>query len=104
MVYDGENTESPPLVRERLHFLLQVDDEIRITPARAGKTHWVDGSSCGSRNHPRSCGKDTVSFEALAASSESPPLVRERRPQNFRPFFRPGITPARAGKTSGKST
>ena len=49
---------SPPLVRERQAIRRVVAPELRITPARAGKTidellEWRDG-----RDHPRSCGKD----------------------------------------------
>ena len=71
----------------------------RITPARAGKTRCWQALRHGTRDHPRSCGKDATSPLATMTSSGSPPLVRER-PVGEAPapgLF--GITPARAGKT-----
>ena len=90
---------SPPLVRERPLLLRRIRTPLRITPARAGKTLSSTGTINGSRDHPRSCGKDPVNHLTGFGSVGSPPLVRERRRQGC--LFRrmSGITPARAGKT-----
>ena len=60
-----KNSGSPPLVRERLCSLRSTTIALRITPARAGKTHQCATAICQRRDHPRSCGKDT----ALSLSS-----------------------------------
>ena len=73
--------------------------ELRITPARAGKTvvRWQKALIVW--DHPRSCGKDCVPGSVWPCVSGSPPLVRER--QIVRTFcnISSRITPARAGKT-----
>ena len=51
---------------------------IRITPARAGKTHESDYWPWPFRDHPRSCGKDHITYLSIALRRGSPPLVRER--------------------------
>ena len=72
---------------------------LRITPARAGKT----GVTCSDPDciwdHPRSCGKDVRFPARTAASSGSPPLVRERHQTGAGNHVAMRITPARAGKT-----
>ena len=72
---------------------------LRITPARAGKTLDVGAVGQQHRDHPRSCGKDTIDEFNAQLDQGSPPLVRERlghAPLEHRVV---GITPARAGKT-----
>ena len=70
---------SPPLVRERLSPWARELPGARITPARAGKTGRTGKRNDVIRDHPRSCGKDSL---------HEPRYARM-----------PGITPARAGKT-----
>ena len=90
---------SPPLVRERPVWGVSEDGSGRITPARAGKTNTAARRPGISRDHPRSCGKDTYPMCSRTRNTGSPPLVRERRRHVVRPCRRTGITPARAGKT-----
>ena len=70
-----------------------------ITPARAGKTSHRSRAIRRNEDHPRSCGKDSFIAHQLLNPLGSPPLVRERPGKSTRPRCRPGITPARAGKT-----
>ena len=72
------NVGSPPLVRERRCLSFFRTRELRITPARAGKTVRLYHSTPLEKDHPRSCGKDPVIFIAFHFDSGSPPLVRER--------------------------
>ena len=71
----------------------------RITPARAGKTGMPPGMPLYRRDHPRSCGKDTIFNYNHGDTAGSPPLVRERRDDSKEIGIEVRITPARAGKT-----
>ena len=73
--------------------------DMRITPARAGKTGWWTTTRMTGQDHPRSCGKDPIMGGPFHWSSGSPPLVRERLRNIRHEFTCFGITPARAGKT-----
>ena len=86
-------------MRERRFIIQLTITDIRITPARAGKTcrEWYSGPRYG--DHPRSCGKDHERQIHGMARSGSPPLVRERLVQDIVRGPNRGITPARAGKT-----
>ena len=90
---------SPPLVRERPPRPMKGAVALRITPARAGKTLGKYSISTEYEDHPRSCGKDTISELSICSVSGSPPLVRERRNYTLPTATSSGITPARAGKT-----
>ena len=93
------NLGSPPLVRERLYIAEIGTGHPGITPARAGKTSRPSPSRPVRRDHPRSCGKDSTQSRMVTNASGSPPLVRERHARFSSTVCRPGITPARAGKT-----
>ena len=67
-------------MRERQITTPDIDANVGITPARAGKTKDSHYDSSMRRDHPRSCGKDLQVARKLT--------------------FSYGITPARAGKTS----
>ena len=71
----------------------------RITPARAGKTTKRLWDISQSRDHPRSCGKDSMALNCPQRAAGSPPLVRERPVKTALRCIFLGITPARAGKT-----
>ena len=92
---------SPPLARE------QPDDDIGhgleygITPARAGTTKSGVQPSAGFQDHPRSRGNNFQINIAVRIVSGSPPLAREQLNMVDRFYVRIGITPARAGTTSG---
>ena len=90
---------SPPLVRERRVRVLPEPHIFGITPARAGKTTARLPLSGSAQDHPRSCGKDTLSEQDIHAVPGSPPLVRERQKRGQIYGVKMRITPARAGKT-----
>ena len=68
---------SPPLAREGLYSFFLVFSKVRITPARAGRTHTIslDDEIC--QDHPRSRGKDAIGDIAVNSMMGSPPLARE---------------------------
>ena len=53
---------SPPHVRERLYFCFSDHPRPGITPACAGKTHHGGQVLDYDGDHPRMCGKDTISL------------------------------------------
>ena len=69
---------SPPLVRERRFAGSGLSLNVRITPARAGKTQVYSIEDDMTQDHPRSCGKDVLLRELASKPWGSPPLVRER--------------------------
>ena len=91
---------SPPRVRGKLHSKKQMNIEVRITPARAGKTGSGSRRYWRPEDHPRACGENAASLQPSSVTLGSPPRVRGK-PKGFPPV--PGqvrITPARAGKTA----
>ena len=93
---------SPPRVRGKVHAAGLRADRRGITPARAGKRLSTARKMRSARDHPRACGEkdEPVGYKPSAAGS--PPRVRgkERRPDGG--ILQPGITPARAGKSSSR--
>ena len=90
---------SPPLARERPIPVQQMQLQLRITPACAGKTLPKTGSLIPKEDHPRLRGKDLTILSTLSARLGSPPLARERQAQEMAQKINNGITPACAGKT-----
>ena len=90
---------SPPHVREK-HVLgfLQVSKN-GITPACAGKTRPLLSQKRLSQDHPRMCGKNSISSTWPYPSTGSPPHVREKRCKDLSTKVDYRITPACAGKT-----
>ena len=76
----------------------------RITPARAGKTSILEPTWFRLGDHPRSCGKDVEPDRWTWTIRGSPPLVRERPAARAYAAWTSRITPARAGKTPGKTS
>ena len=75
------------------------DDKQRITPADAGKT-------CSERNiilivwdHPRGCGENFLTIYNQSSRTGSPPRMRGKLNETVEFWYKPGITPADAGKT-----
>ena len=70
-----------------------------ITPAYAGKSvvavvvHALHG------DHPRVCGEKLSQSRSRSTALGSPPRMRGKVSGFFRTHFRPGITPAYAGKS-----
>ena len=90
---------SPPRVRGKRLSSDVFAPQLRITPARAGKTRSrARRNRCG-RDHPRACGENGTGAGGENEKSGSPPRVRGKlglsslSPGSYR------ITPARAGKT-----
>ena len=73
-----------------------------ITPAYAGKSRLRAPGHCRNKDHPRLCGEKGMAGVWLPDRTGSPPPMRGkacRRPRRGSP---PGITPAYAGKRTGK--
>ena len=89
---------SPPRVRGKVIFVLQIIDPVRITPACAGKSNASSRCATTSEDHPRVCGEKRFSSSVRGRSMGSPPRVRGKvRYQAFFARLR-RITPACAGK------
>ena len=72
---------------------------LRIIPARAGPTYFINHVDYINADHPRSCGANMQARHFGAGLSGSSPLVRGQR-SSLRPAWpRPRIIPARAGPT-----
>ena len=90
-------------MRERLKDAGETAKRVGITPAYAGKTHWLSIGNNGWRDHPRVCGKDNFICNSVINGLGSPPRMRERHFAKRSPRKTKGITPAYAGKTHGAS-
>ena len=86
-------------MRERLDDEPGETSDMRITPARAGKTLRRRRHPRRFPDHSRSCGKDFATSCEWGNDSGSLPLVRERLGNFYALFCENRITPARAGKT-----
>ena len=90
---------SPPRVREKLISSNSSSRNTRITPACAGKTQTETSLPCLIRDHPRECGKNSITLARIVADPGSPPRVREKLNHTSSNRCRSRITPASAGKT-----
>ena len=72
-----------------------------ITPACAGKSLFCAPLPLTGRDHPRACGEKTPKMTSTANRAGSPPRVRGKAYPPFQPDMVTGITPARAGKSTG---
>ena len=70
-----------------------------ITPARAGKSVYIDSISQPARDHPRLCGEKGTLSLLRARNIGSPPPVRGKVKGGRRGRRNLGITPACAGKS-----
>ena len=96
---DGTDTGSPPRVREKLKHMANDTCMVGITPACAGKTWSICCWYLRYWDHPRVCGKNTLSYIHYTLLSGSPPRVREKLDVDLVRGDLAGITPACAGKT-----
>ena len=95
----GKKLGSPPLVREGRYNSISFNFSVRITPAYAGRTHYLSTNIRDKQDHPRVCGKDAVACPVACTYIGSPPHVREGL---YRRRFHQAITritPACAGRT-----
>ena len=71
----------------------------RLIPARAGKTHDIPPCSCRWGAHPRAGGENLRLYGLGALHEGSSPRGRGKRASHPHCTRRPGLIPARAGKT-----
>ena len=90
---------SPPRVREKLLAFFEIVNSPRITPACAGKTVLFSSLNSCMRDHPRVCGKNSLTKTIDVPRTGSPPRVREKPFLGRTHISEIGITPACAGKT-----
>ena len=72
---------------------------MRLIPAHAGKTAWLNSSAVIWPAHPRSRGENKKKAEAKKADAGSSPLTRGKRCDEHRRECDEGLIPAHAGKT-----
>ena len=94
---------SPPHVRGKGFIKWRWKTSLGITPACAGK-RLLGRAACGDApDHPRMCGEKLPFAAANPRPRGSPPHVRGKVFDIFRPEARIGITPACAGKRLKRS-
>ena len=75
----------------------------RITPAYAGKScEWISRHKIA-KDHPRLCGEKTLNRNGQTRNLGSPPPMRGKAALQETADFTHGITPAYAGKRSGRT-
>ena len=90
---------SPPRARGKVSIKFAVVDDIRITPACAGKRHHGKNHHCGTKDHPRVRGEKTGASATLTADQGSPPRARGKVGMANSGYAFLRITPACAGKS-----
>ena len=90
---------SPPQVRGKHSTDELTPQQIRITPAGAGKTLLLLLKLSACRDHPRRCGENPEYGAAPRVVPGSPPQVRGKRHSPRPRKSQDRITPAGAGKT-----
>ena len=71
----------------------------RITPAYAGKSHFVTNFHLNRRDHPRVCGEKPIRAYVKIWNEGSPPRMRGKEKTNKKAWNSLRITPAYAGKS-----
>ena len=94
---------SPPRVRGKAGFHVELSADLWITPACAGKRNLLVSQSVNPWDHPRVCGEKSVRAKSLVPSTGSPPRVRGKAPSRRRIGAAVRITPACAGKRKQKN-
>ena len=102
--YEEAARGSPPRVRGKRCQTKIKTAKKGITPARAGKTTSYSAILLIPPDHPRACGENHIPASSTVTSWGSPPRVRGKLTVACDPAGNVGITPARAGKTSGSLT
>ena len=108
----GENSDScspycstigsPPQVRGKPKYQELTTTMTGITPAGAGKTIKDLQNKTTRWDHPRRCGENFIVLFPYGGTIGSPPQVRGKPCISFYSIFKPGITPAGAGKTGDR--
>ena len=97
--WPGRSRGSSPRVRGKLRRCACGTWAPRLIPARAGKTPWRASTRRRGWAHPRACGENSTRRPRPSGGGGSSPRVRGKLDvlRGQRP--RPGLIPARAGKT-----
>ena len=90
---------SPPRMRGKRNYNVFPYDEIRITPADAGKTKAASKSFSPVEDHPRGCGENPPTLMLRWMLTGSPPRMRGKPSNSLGVSTIDRITPADAGKT-----
>ena len=90
---------SPPRMRGKPSATAVTADELRITPADAGKTLVSIQALFPARDHPRGCGENSIMLCFIDSNVGSPPRMRGKRKKELPDDVNIRITPADAGKT-----
>ena len=91
---------SSPRVRGKLLGYAWAAYQVRLIPARAGKTPKKSSSSSPGRAHPRACGENCCGCGLVGDGDGSSPRVRGKPVPVNGGDVPEGLIPARAGKTS----
>ena len=91
--------DHPRVCGEKSRPLAGSRPSLRITPAYAGKRNFKAKQTAKTWDHPRVCGEKVLSLPYSAPDAGSPPRMRGKELVPLRMTFRPGITPAYAGKS-----
>ena len=94
-----EQGGSPPRVRGKLRFTMELNAMLRITPACAGKTSGSRSKARTLPDHPRVCGENSKLASKPIKYLGSPPRVRGKQLKVYGTPEEQRITPACAGKT-----
>ena len=89
---------SPPLTRGKVKFRNDLPNNVRITPAYAGKSTLLGAELKQVKDHPRLRGEKCFVYASWRRYLGSPPLTRGKVPISNLSLFCAGITPAYAGK------
>ena len=90
---------SPPRMRGKGCWNVQIPCRKGITPAHAGKSILGAPLMLVLRDHPRACGEKPCSIDCTEASRGSPPRMRGKGKLLHAKLSALGITPAHAGKS-----
>ena len=100
-LYSGD-MGSPPPMRGKALTISRYIFTIGITPAYAGKSFPSENPYSVIRDHPRLCGEKSGILRANAATTGSPPPMRGKVNGKTVREHHKRITPAYAGKSSGR--
>ena len=93
---------SPPRMRGKGYDVVSRLCRVRITPACAGKRDKTGWTTTCPRDHPRMCGEKLEPGAVRLWPGGSPPRMRGKVTLQDVPCDSVGITPAYAGKSSGR--
>ena len=96
----ADNLGSSPRVRGKPRRAGGGFPPVRLIPACAGKTSCLSNWLISNAAHPRVCGENAPSLDALTVNAGSSPRVRGKRTRSRSVAYRARLIPACAGKTS----